>query len=319
LAEKDASINSLREEVATLKTQHENSQREVSRHATSLASKDKEIIALKSNDSEKDSLISSLQLEIGQVRDQLSSLKEFTGSAPTAEQFAALVSERDTLKSQLTELQNDTEKTHKQFQTLQNDHTALEKDTKTTHDTLVNLRNEHAKLKESHSSEIQKSRSSQSRAAELQIENKTLMSRVDELKKKLVSLTTEKLELVERAETQERELYKLRKERMVVSHGGGGGGGGRGSVEMDTELDALIEGQKTRQAIRETNQRRYSQFVGQAVSEDAEETMRDINERRLKKGKESGEFGREKETGFVVDLISVGGGCGLCVGDVLVL
>jgi len=316
LAEKDTLINSLRDETTSLKTQHENSQREVSRHATSLVSKDKEIATLKSTDSEKDSLISSLQLEIGQLKDQLSSLKESTGSAPTAEQFAALVSERDTLKAQVTDLENDSEKTHKQLQTLQNEHTALEKDTKTTHETLVNLRNEYAKLKESHSSEIQKSRLVQSRAAELQIENKTLMSRVDELKKKLVSLTTEKLELVERAETQERELYRLRRERMVVSSGGGG----RGSVEMDTELDALIEGQKTRQAIRETNQRRYSQFVGQAVSEEAEgETMRDINERRLKKGKETGEFGREKETGFVVDLMSIGGGCGMCVGEALVL
>jgi chromosome segregation ATPase len=315
LAEKDTLINSLRDETASLKTQHENSQRDVSRHATSLVSKDKEIATLKSTDSEKDSLISSLQLEIGQLKDQLSSVKESTGSAPTAEQFAALVSERGTLKAQVTDLENDSEKTHKQLQTLQNEHTALEKDTKTTHETLVNLRNEYAKLKESHSSEIQKSRLVQSRAAELQIENKTLMSRVDELKKKLISLTTEKLELVERAETQERELYRLRRERMVVSSGGG-----RGSVEMDTELDALIEGQKTRQAIRETNQRRYSQFVGQAVSEEAEgETMRDINERRLKKGKESGEFGREKETGFVVDLMSIAGGCGMCVGEALVL
>ena len=87
---------------------------------------------------------------------------------------------------------------------------------------------------------------------------------------------------------------------------------------MNTELDALIQGQETRQAIRETNQRTYSQFVGQAQPEG--ESMRDINERRLQKGKDSGEFGREKEIGFVVDLISGGaGGCGMCTGEILVL
>lgn len=101
-----------------------------------------------------------------------------------------------------------------------------------------------------------------------------------------------------------------------------GGGGERKSVELNAELDQLIQGQETRDAIRQTNQRRYSQFVGQAtdVPQGGEgETMREINERRLKKGKDSGEFGREKEVGFVIDLVTVGGGCGMCVGDVLTL
>jgi hypothetical protein len=48
--------------------------------------------------------------------------------------------------------------------------------------------------------------------------------------------------------------------------------------------------------------------------------MREINERRLKEGKDSGEFGREREMGFVIDLIANGsGGCGMCTGEVLVL
>ena len=86
---------------------------------------------------------------------------------------------------------------------------------------------------------------------------------------------------------------------------------------MNTELDTLIQGQETRQAIRETNQRTYSQFVGQSQEG---ESMRDMNEKRLKNGKESGEFGRERETGFVVDLLSGGtGGCGMCTGEILVL
>lgn len=188
---------------------------------------------------------------------------------------------------------------------------ALEKDTKTTHETLIALRHEHGKLKDLHSSEIQKSRVSHSKAAELQIENKTLISRVEELKSKLVTLTTEKLELVDRTESLEKELYKLRKSKddAVAS-------AQRGSVEFNTELDALIKGQETRQAIRETNQRTYSQFVGELGGQ---ESMRDINEQRLKNGKDSGEYGREKEIGFVVDLISGGGGCGMCTGEILVL
>jgi len=86
---------------------------------------------------------------------------------------------------------------------------------------------------------------------------------------------------------------------------------------LNTELDQLIQGQETRQAIRETNQRRYSQFVGQSIGDGG--TMREINERRLKKGKDSGEFGREREVGFVIDLVAVGGGCEMCVGEVLTL
>jgi hypothetical protein len=202
------------------------------------------------------------------------------------------------------------------LQSLQESYRALEKDTKTTHEALVTLRQEHGKLKESHSSEIQKSRLSHSKAAELQMENKTLISRVEELKQKLVTLTSEKLELVERSESLEKELFKARKARDSII--ASGGGGQRSSVELNTELDALIQGQETRQAIRETNQRTYSQFVGQ--QQDAGESMRDMNERRLKKGKDSGEFGREREIGFVVDLISSGaGGCGMCAGDILVL
>ena len=254
-------------------------------------------------------MISSLQLELGQLRDQLSILKESSGAAPTPEQFVALTQERDALKSEIAKTQNILSKTQADLKTLQNSYTALEKDTKTTHETLVSLRNEHGKLKDSHSSEIQKSRLTHSRAAELQIENKTLLARVEELKQKLVILTSEKLELVDRAESLDKELFKLRKQK---------GGQSRGSVELNTELDALIQGQETRQAIRETNQRTYSQFVGQEQSEG--ESMRDINERRLKKGKDSGEFGREREMGFVVDLISGGaGGCGMCTGEILVL
>lgn len=96
-------------------------------------------------------------------------------------------------------------------------------------------------------------------------------------------------------------------------------GAERGSVELNADLDQLIQGQEARDAIRETNQRRYSQFVGQNVQGEAAETLREINERRLKKGKDSGEFGREKEVGFVIDLVAAGGGCGMCVGEVLTL
>jgi archaellum component FlaC len=191
----------------------------------------------------------------------------------------------------------------------------LEKDTKTTHEALISLRNEHAKLKDSHSGEIQKSRLAHSRASELQLENKTLLSRVEELKQKLVSLTSEKLELVERTDSLEKELYKLRKQAQVSALAGAE----RGSVELNADLDQLIQGQEARDAIRETNQRRYSQFVGQNVQGEAAETLREINERRLKKGKDSGEFGREKEVGFVIDLVAAGGGCGMCVGEVLTL
>jgi len=180
---------------------------------------------------------------------------------------------------------------------------------KTTRDTLLTLRDNHSKLKDSHSAEIQKSRLSHSKGAELQLENKTLLSRVEELKSKLVTLTSEKLELVERSESLEKQIFKLRQEREVSI-----AAGPRGSVELNAELDALIQGQETRDAIRETNQRRYSQFVGTHGTE----TLREINERRLQRGKDSGEFGREKEQGFVVDLISVGG-CGMCVGEILVL
>lgn len=198
---------------------------------------------------------------------------------------------------------------------MQEKYTALEKDTKTTHETLLSLRNEHAKLKDTHSGEIQKSRISHSRAAELQLENKTLLSRVEELKQKVVSLTSEKVELIDRSDTLEKELYKLRKQ--VQSSYTAGESGDRGSVELNTELDQLIQGQETRQAIRETNQRRYSQFVGQSIGDG--ETMREINERRLKRGKDSGEFGREREVGFVIDLVAVRGGCGTCVGEILTL
>ena len=181
----------------------------------------------------------------------------------------------------------------------------------------MSLRGEHNKLKETHSSEIQKSRTSHSRAAELQIENKTLLSRVDELKQKVVSLTADKLDLVNRSEALEKDLYHARKAQ-AAAVAAGEGGGPRGSVELNTELDALIQGQEKRAMMRETNQRRYSQFVGQS-GEDGE-SMREINERRLKKGKDSGEYGREREMGFVIDLIGSGsGGCGLCTGEVLVL
>jgi chromosome segregation ATPase len=271
---------------------------------------------IKSSDTEKDSIIGSLQLELGQLREQLITLKESSSSAPTSEQFASLTRERDNLKTELSSAQGTLKKTQNESQTLQNSYTALDKDTKTTRETLLALRTELSKLKESHSSEIQKSRLSHSRASELQIENKTIISRAEELKTKVVSLTSEKLELVERVETLERELHKLQKVRDAAA--AGGEGEVRGSVELNTELDALIQGQETRQTIRETNQRRYSRFVGQMVEEDGEPLM-DINERRLKKGKENGEFGREKEMGFVIDLVSGAGGCGMCVGEVLVL
>lgn len=271
--------------------------------------------SLKSSDSEKDSIISSLQLEVGQLRDQLITLTESSSSAPTSEQVASLNYERNTLKTELSSTQESLKSAQKELQTLQNTHTALEKDTKTTHETLLSTRSELNKVKESHSSEIQKSRLSHSRAAELQLENKTLISRVEELKTKVVSLTSEKLELVERVEALEKDLYKLQKAREEAI---AGGEGGKGSVELNTELDALIQGQVTRQTLRETNQRRYSRFVGQ-MEENDEGSLRDINERRLKKGKDNGEFGRERETGFVIDLVSGAGGCGMCVGDVLVL
>ena len=253
-------------------------------------------------------MISSLQLELGQIQDQLSILKELSGQAPTTEQLTNLTTERDDLKSQLATTQETLKKTQSELQSLQESHTALEKDTKTTHETLVTLRQDHGKLKELHASEIQKSRLSQSKAAELQLENKTLVSRVEELKQKVVALTAEKLELVEQSEFLGKELYKLRKSNTAS--------GRIGSVELNTELDALIQGQESRQAIRETNQRAYSHFVG----EPSGETLTEINQRRLKDGKESGEFGKEKEIGFVVDLISNGGGgCGMCTGEILVL
>jgi predicted nuclease with TOPRIM domain len=147
---------------------------------------------------------------------------------------------------------------------------------------------------------------SHSKAAELQIENKTLLSRVEELKQRLVTLTSEKLELVERSESLEKEVYRLRKQKDTAP---------RGSVELNTELDGLIQSQQQRQTQREQNQRRYSQFVGAADGE----SMREINERRLKKGKDSGEFGREREMGFVIDLVAVHGGCGSCMGEILTL
>jgi hypothetical protein len=152
-----------------------------------------------------------------------------------------------------------------------------------------------------------------SKAAELHLENKTLFSRVEELKQKLVTLTSEKLELVTLTEAQEAELFRLRK--AARENVAAGGKQGRDSVEGNAELDALIEGAETRRVIRETNQRRYSQFAGQGREESAAE----VNDRRLRKGKDSGEFGLEREVGFVVDLIAGGGGCGMCTGDVLVL
>ena len=158
-------------------------------------------------------MISSLQLELGQLRDQLSTLKESSGAAPTTEQYLTLTQERDALKSEIVTTQNALTKAQTDLQTLWNSYTSLEKDTKTTHETLVSLRNEHGKLKDSHSSEIQKSRLAHSRAAELQIENKTLLSRVEELKQKLVTLTSEKLELVNRTESLDNELFKLRKQK----------------------------------------------------------------------------------------------------------
>jgi chromosome segregation ATPase len=284
----------------------------MTQQSNSLASKDKEISSLKSLDSEKDSMISALQLEIGQLSDQLSILKESSDSAPTTEQFQALTQERETLKLQISSTLQDLDKSQRDFKVLQDAYTSLEKDENTTHETLVSLRNEHSKLKESHASEIQKSRLSHSRAAELQLENKTLISRVEELKHKVVTLTSQKLELGERVESLQIELFKLRKERNVAV-----AIGNRANVESNAELDALIQGQETRQAIRETNQHRYSQFVGQMDSN--QESMKDINERRLKEGKDSGEFGREKEMGFVIDLISEGRGCGMCTGEVIVL
>jgi chromosome segregation ATPase len=288
----------------------------LSQHSTSSLTREKEIAALKTSDSEKDSTISSLQLELGQLQNQLTAFKESSTSAPTPEQLQSLTNERDALKQQLSTTQTTLDKTQSDLQKLRNSYTALEKDTKTTHETLVSLRGEHSKLKETHSLEIQKSRTSHSRAAELQIENRTLLSRVDELKQKVVSLTAEKLDLVNRSETLEKDLYNARKVQSAAI--AAGEAGTRGSVELNTELDALIQGQEKRATIRETNQRRYSQFVGQS-GEDGE-SMREINERRLKKAKDSGEFGRERETGFVIDLIASGsGGCGLCTGEVLVL
>ena len=194
------------------------------------------------------------------------------------------------------------------LQALQAKHATLEKDAQASSEQVTILRSEYEKVKESHSSEIQKSRISHSKAAELQIENKTLLSRVEELKQRLVTLTSEKLELVEKSEGLEKEVYKLRKQKDVVS---------RGSVELNTELDGLIQGQQKRETQREVNQQRYSQFVGGANVDG--ESMREINERRLKKGKDSGEFGREKEIGFVIDLVAMHGGCGSCIGEVLTL
>jgi len=136
-----------------------------------------------------------------------------------------------------------------------------------------------------------------------------------------VTLTSEKLELVERTETQEAELFRLRK-AAKESVSSGAGTRERDSVEMNTELDALIEGEANRRAVRETNQRQYSRFVGQGGGREGMqgESLREVNERRLREGKNSGEFGREREVGFVVDLISAGeGGCGMCTGEVLVL
>jgi chromosome segregation ATPase len=288
----------------------------LSQHSTTSLAREKEIAGLRSSDSEKDSTISSLQLELGELQSQLNSLKQSSTLAPTPEQVQSLTSQRDTLKQQLSTNQTTLEKTQSELQKLRNSYTALEKDTKTTHETLVSLRAEHSKLKETHSSEIQRSRTSHSRAAELQIENKTLLSRVDELKQKVLSLTSEKLDLVNRSESLEKEVYHARKAQSAAV--AVGEGAPRGSVELNAELDALIQGQEKRATIRETNQRRYSQFVGQS-GEDGE-SIREINERRLKKGKDSGEFGREREMGFVVDLIANGsGGCGMCTGELLVL
>ena len=260
--------------------------------------------------------MSSLQLELGQLQSQLTSLRESSTSAPTPEQLQALTLERDALKQQLATTQTALEKSQSEIQKLRNSFTALEKDTKTTHESLVSLRHKHSELKATHSSEIQKSRTSHSRAAELQLENKTLLSRVDELKQKVVSLMAEKLDLVNRSESLEKSLYHARKAQSAAV--AAGEGGPRESVELNTELDALIQGQQKRATIQETNQGRYSQFVGQS-GEDGE-SIREINERRLKKGKDSGEYGREREMGFVVDLIASGsGGCGLCTGELLLL
>ena len=287
----------------------------MSQHSTSSATREKEIASLKSSDSEKDSIISSLQLELGQLQAQMSSLKRSSTSAPTPEQLQSLTTERDTLKKQLSATQNTLEKTQSELQNLRDSYIALEKDTKTTHETLVSLRAENNKLKETHSAEIQKSRTSHSRAAELQIENKILLSRVDELKQKVLSLTSEKLDLVNHSESLEKDLYHARKTQSAAA---AAGERQRGSVELNTELDALIQGQEKRATIRETNQRKYSQFVGQSAEDG--ESVREINERRLKRGKDSGEFGREREIGFVIDLIGSGsGGCGMCTGEVLVL
>ena len=90
---------------------------------------------------------------------------------------------------------------------------------------------------------------SHSKAAELQIENKTLLSRVEELKQRLVTLTSEKLELVERSESLEKEVYRLRKQKDTAP---------RGSVELNTELDGLIQSQQQRQTQREQNQRYWA-------------------------------------------------------------
>jgi chromosome segregation ATPase len=239
-------------------------------------------------------------------------LHESSNQAPTPDQLAALQSDRDTLHQTLTQKDADLKALQTKHEALTTAHTALEKDTKTTTETLKALQADHAKLKDSHTAEIQKSRLEHSKAAELHLENKTLFSRVEELKQKLVTLTSEKLELVDRTETQEAELFKLRK----AAKESVAGGGKMDSVEVNAELDALIEGAETRRVIRETNQRRYSQFVGQTAEG---ESAREVNERRLKRGKDSGEFGREREVGFVVDLIAGGGGCGMCTGDVLVL
>ena len=229
--------------------------------------------------------------------------------------------ERDSLKTDLAATEASLKSLQHQHDALKSSHTALEKDTKTTQEALRSLQTDHGKLKETHASEIQKSRLSHSKAAELQLENKTLFSRVEELKQKLVTLTSEKLELVERTETQEAELFKLRK-AAKESVSSGAGTRDRDSVEMNTELDALIEGEANRRAVRETNQRQYARFVGQGGGRESMqgESLREVNERRLREGKNSGEFGREREVGFVVDLISAGGGgCGMCTGEVLVL
>ena len=327
LAGKDASIASLQEQLSTLKQQEvycpkyssdrqEKYKRELSQHSISIAAKDKGINSLKSSDSEQESMINLLQLELGQLRHQFAALRDSSGAAPTTEQYQTLAKERDTLKTEISAVQDKLKESQSLFENLLESYVALERDAKKAQETLVTLGHEHGKLKDSHTSEIQKSRLSHSRAAELQLENKTLMSRVEELKQKVMATTFEKLELVERAESLDKELFKLRKERDSVI---ASGGEQRGSVELNIELDDLIQGQETRQTIRETNQRTYSHFVGQQnPGEEHVETMTDINERRLRKGKDSGEFGREIEIGFVVDLIS-DGGCGMCTGGILVL